>query len=76
MSKYEEEKWESVPKRVPRYRWFGLWGVISSLGDVSNVVGGGVGEVFEKGFKVEHGDRVRFCFDDWLGVGPLPFCFL
>ena len=55
----------------------GLWGVISSLRDVSNVVGGEVGEVFEKGvgFKVDQGDRVPFCFNDWLGVGPLRILF-
>lgn len=39
VSKYEENVWGWVPKRVPRYRSLGFWVVISSLGDESKVKG-------------------------------------
>ena len=60
-------------KKVPRYRLSGLWAVISSFGDVSKVRGEILVEGF--GFIVGKGERVRFWFDDWVGVGPLQFLY-
>lgn len=47
----------------------GLWGIISSSGNVSTVRG----EIFVKGvgFQLCESDRVRFWFDDWMGIGLL-----
>ena len=62
VSKYGEDEWGWDPKSVSRYRLSGLWGVISTFGDVSNARG----FVFYKGicFKVGKGDKVRFWLDD------------
>ena len=56
--KYGKDKWGWLPKRVPRYRLFGIWDVIFSFGDVSN----NKGKVFDKSlaFKVGEGSDNRF----------------
>lgn len=73
VSKYGEDVWGWVPKRIPRYSMYGFGAVFSSFWDESNVRG----KVFAKGlgFIVGEGDRVRFGHDDWAGVGPLRLLF-
>ena len=53
----------------PGYCRSGVWRVIASVGDESNIRG----ETFHKGlgFVVGVGRGVRFWLDSWLGVGPL-----
>lgn len=55
--------------KVPRYRRYGCWGVISSFGDEYSVEG----KVLNKRmrFKVKKGNRVYFWYDEWVGLGPL-----
>lgn len=73
MSKYGENAWGWVPKKVPWYRLSSLWAVIYSFEDESNVRG----EVFVKGLGVTVGEGkgVPFWYNDWVGVGPLCFLF-
>ena len=55
------------------YMLSSLGAVNSSFGDVSKVRGEILVEGF--GFIVGKGERVRFWFDDWVGVGPLQFLY-
>lgn len=50
----------------------GLWAVLSSFGDESNVKGKAFGKGL--GFCMGKGDSVRLWYDDWVAVGP--FCIL
>lgn len=73
MSKYEEDSWGWVPKRVTRYRLSGFWAIILSFEDLSSFRGA----VFSRslGFKVGEGGNISFWFDDWAGVGSLCHLF-
>lgn len=68
MSKYREDKWGWVPKRVPRYRLSWLWVVISSFGDVSKKMGSFLTRDWD--LKLGRGVRVRFGIMNGC-VGPL-----
>lgn len=74
MSKYMEDEWGWMPKRILRYWVSKVWQGALKVREESNVRG----EVFKRGvsFKVGVGNRVHFWVNDCVGRTFCMGCFL